>query len=180
MLRTVLTIIFITILTGCATVKPEVYGQMPPGKYWVEIPTNDPSITAWGSKGTHKDETYAVIIRELPLAPSESIEVFTENVKTTHKDIMGSHDFVMTDELRLMPDSENWCMEYESVSICKDAKRYSHRTDPMMLHEIGRYCRHPKNNDILLLIYYSRRFYRGDEAPGFSREAQNFLDGVAF
>jgi hypothetical protein len=161
-------------------VTPEVSGQLPPGKYWVEIPDLDPSINAWGSKGVFEDETYTAVVREIPLAPSESIHEFAENVRKIHKGSRGSQDLVVSDELRPLPDGEKWCMEYESVSVCEDAKRYSHRTDPMMIHEIGRYCRHPEDHNILIQIYYSRRFYSGDEALDFSKEANIFLKSIAF
>lgn len=180
MLRSVFKIVLVSILFGFAALKADVSGHLPPGKLWAEIPGFDQSMHVYGSKGTLEDETYAVVVREIPLTPSESIHEFEENVRKIHKGTRGRQDLVVSDELRQISDSEKWCMEYESVSICEDAKRYSQRTDPMMLHEVGRYCRHPEDHTILVQIYYSRRHYSGDEAPSFMKDARLFLEGISF
>lgn len=179
-IKLALVILMATTLVGCATPGLEISGQLPPGKDWSAVPSNDSSIVAWGSKGAFDDETYVAVVRTIPITPSESIQEYIKKVNNAHKESIGNPDLVVSDALKPPANSENWCMEFESVIICKDANRFSDRTDPMMLHQIGRYCPYPINNNMLLQIYYSRRFYSGDDAPTFSKEASYFLENVKF
>jgi hypothetical protein len=179
-IKSPLVILLATILVGCATSGLEISGQLPPGKDWSALPSNDSSIVAWGSKGAFEDETYAAVVRTIPITPSESIQEYIKKVMNAHKESIGNPDLVISDVLKPPVNSENRCMEFETVTICKGANRFSDRTDPMMLHQIGRYCTYPINNNMLLQIYYSRRFYHGDDAPTFPREAHNFLENVKF
>jgi len=192
-MRRTLVLIFITVLSGCASTVGEriTRFEMAPRLDYQGFSFKRPPNSKWymlRSEQSHTDVTlrreiespthsfYAIVaLSQLPRQPSSHKE-FAELAKSKGQNApYVTHDVSLENKMVMI--QSQWCIRVESVSVQLGAPPAPDQELQLVVR--GFRCLHPAWPKTSLDFFYSERGLPGEIDPELSEEGEVFLEGVS-